>query len=172
MSIQRELFIPASELAVLAEHYLQYCGRGKVVTEEMAERFTRLIEEYEGRIELPREFVIPGGTMSSAVINLVQTMVRRAERIAVQLKDDGLLPNENILKYLNRLADLLFILARYEEQQPSRLCLERSKNLVCPIATTANTPASSRRRHKRRYALRIMASKLQRERSQEFVYLI
>jgi cob(I)alamin adenosyltransferase len=116
IDIQRELFIPASELAVPTEHYPQFCERSKVVTEEMAERFTRLIEEYEELIELPKEFVVPGGTMASAALDMARTIVRRAERVAVQLKCDGLLPNENILKYLNRLADLLFTLARYEEQ--------------------------------------------------------
>ncbi len=108
-NLQKELFIPASELALPPEQYRP------VVTEEMAERLTGLIENFEGRTAIPKEFIIPGGSPDSSAIHTARAVVRRAERRAVQLKEDGLLTNENVLKYLNRLADLLFILAIYAE---------------------------------------------------------
>lgn len=112
---QQELFIPAAELAIPPEHYAGHRAKNPVVTEEMVERLTRQVEEWEEQITIPKAFIIPGKTKASAAVDLARTIVRRAERRAVQLKEEGLLPNENILKYLNRLADLLFTLARYEE---------------------------------------------------------
>lgn len=109
------MFIPAAELAVPPENYADYSAKGRVVNEEMEERLNRLSETFEGQITMPDEFVIPGNSPSSAAIDVTRAIVRRSERRAVQLKEEGLLPNENILKYLNRLADLLFVLARYED---------------------------------------------------------
>lgn len=113
--IQKELFIPAAELAVPPEHYSGYSIRGPIINEEMVENITRIIEEIEDRICMPKEFVVPGSSDASAAIDLARAVIRRAERRAVKLKEETQLPNENILKYLNRLADLLFTLARYEE---------------------------------------------------------
>ncbi|MFZ5633878.1 MAG: cob(I)yrinic acid a,c-diamide adenosyltransferase [Bacillota bacterium] len=113
--VQKELFVPAAELAVPREHYAEYSFRGQIVQKEMVERLARLIEEFEKEIKMPDQFVIPGGSTASAAIDVARTIVRRAERRAVQLKEEGLLPNQKILSYLNRVADLLFVLARYEE---------------------------------------------------------
>ncbi|MBC7324572.1 MAG: ATP:cob(I)alamin adenosyltransferase, partial [Moorella sp. (in: Bacteria)] len=116
---QKELFVPAAELAVPPDHYAEYSFRGPVVTGEMVSRLTMLIEELEEEVSVPEEFIIPGETAASAAIDLARTVVRRAERRAAQLFEEGQLPNENILKYLNRMADLLFLLARYEEGKQS-----------------------------------------------------
>lgn len=115
LNIQKELFIPAAELAVPMEHYTEYSVRGPIVTEEMSEHLTRMIEDLEDKINMPKEFIIPGSSTASAAIDLARAIVRRAERRATQLKEEKILPNDKILKYLNRLADLLFALARYEE---------------------------------------------------------
>jgi cob(I)alamin adenosyltransferase len=58
---------------------------------------------------------LPGASPTSAVIDLGRTIVRRAERHAVQLVHEGRMPAGEVLRYLNRLSSLLFILARYEE---------------------------------------------------------
>jgi len=115
LNIQKELFIPAAELAVPMEQYAKYSVSNSIVTEEMAEHLTRQIEDLEDKINMPKEFIIPGSSTASAAIDLARTIVRRAERRAAQLKEEKILPNDKILKYLNRLADLLFTLARYEE---------------------------------------------------------
>ncbi|MEW5899192.1 MAG: cob(I)yrinic acid a,c-diamide adenosyltransferase [Bacillota bacterium] len=116
-TIQKEMFVPAAELAVPPEHYAEYRFRGPVVAGEMVQRLTRLIEDLEQQVAMPQEFIIPGDTVASAAIDLARAVVRRAERRAAQIFEEGQLPNENILKYLNRLADLLFVLARYEETE-------------------------------------------------------
>ena len=62
-----------------------------------------------------KEFILPGETVASAAIDLGRTIVRRAERMAVRLLQEKIIRNGEVLRYLNRLADLLFTLARYEE---------------------------------------------------------
>ena len=65
-------------------------------------------------IEFPREFVVPGDTLPSAYLDLARTIVRRAERIVVHLVHDGLVENVELVRYLNRLSSLLFVLSLYE----------------------------------------------------------
>jgi cob(I)alamin adenosyltransferase len=64
---------------------------------------------------MPAEFVIPGQTQASAALDLARAIVRRAERRCVALTREKQLPDGEVVRYLNRLADLLFVLARYEE---------------------------------------------------------
>ena len=79
------------------------------------------LRELEGAIELPREFVVPGETKTSAAIELARTIVRRAERRTVTLaREDAAIAGGHLLPYLNRLADLLWILARVAEQAEAR----------------------------------------------------
>ncbi|MGN6483623.1 MAG: cob(I)yrinic acid a,c-diamide adenosyltransferase [Thermomicrobiales bacterium] len=66
-------------------------------------------------VTLPREFVVPGDTVSGAALDVARTVARRAERVAVHLDGQGAIPNPEILRYLNRLSSLLFILARAED---------------------------------------------------------
>jgi cob(I)alamin adenosyltransferase len=63
-------------------------------------------------VEQPKEFVLPGETMSGAALDLARTTIRRAERRAVGLAGEGGLPDSQVVPYLNRLADLLFVMAR------------------------------------------------------------
>ena len=81
----------------------------------MAGELEGIIDELESEIELPRSFVIPGSNLGSGWLDLSRAIVRRAERRVVELKENSEIKNDAILQYLNRLADLLFILARYEE---------------------------------------------------------
>lgn len=66
-------------------------------------------------VTLPREFVVPGDTVPGASLDVARTVARRAERVAVHLDQHGQMPNPQILRYLNRLSSLLFILARAED---------------------------------------------------------
>lgn len=65
-------------------------------------------------IDLPRAFVVPGDSLSGAYLDLARTIVRRAERIVVKLVHDGLIENMELVRYLNRLSSLLFVLSLYE----------------------------------------------------------
>ncbi len=83
-----------------------------------AERVTWLEEaigEVEASVTLPPQFVLPGDTVPGAALDVARTVVRRAERLAVTLDRAGQMPNPEILRYLNRLSTLLFIVARAED---------------------------------------------------------
>jgi cob(I)alamin adenosyltransferase len=82
------------------------------VTAEMVTALEGEIDSLEELVEQPTEFVIPGESMTGAALDLARTTVRRAERRAVALSEAGELPDSQVLPYLNRLADLLFVAAR------------------------------------------------------------
>ena len=94
-------------------------GRTRV-SAEMVDGVESILAELESAIEMPREFVVPGETRASAAVELARTTLRRAERRAVTLERQGLIPGPHLLPYLNRLADLLWVLARAAEQAESR----------------------------------------------------
>lgn len=116
-SIQEELVILSGELALPRPedaHRLQ-----KRLTPEMTQRLEAQIEALERSLEMPRRFILPGGCPSAAALDLARATIRRAERAVVRLRDQRLLASDEVLHYLNRLADLLFTLARYEESAAS-----------------------------------------------------
>jgi len=114
--LQQNLFIVGTELATPLKRYPDLAAKGRVVKAEMVQRLENLIDNFEARIDMPREFIIPGVCVSSAALDVARAIIRRAERKAVVLKEAGQLANEEVLKYLNRLSDLVFTLARYEEK--------------------------------------------------------
>lgn len=113
--LQEELFIVGAELATAVDDYARLVERQAVVTGDMVDRLERLIDEFEAEMEMPRRFIIPGASPSSAALDMARTIVRRAERRVTELKNSGVVSNERLLQYLNRLADLIFTVARYEE---------------------------------------------------------
>lgn len=105
-SIQKDLFRVAAELAK-GEKYV------KLISDEDVERLTDLIHQYEEKIQL-NSFVIPGETIPSAHLDVCRTITRRAERLVVTLnREEGV--RQEIIKYLNRISDLLYIMARFLE---------------------------------------------------------
>jgi cob(I)alamin adenosyltransferase len=115
LAMQKDLFILAAELATPVDSYDKLARKHPVVTCEAVETLEKLIESLEDEVEMPREFVTPGTSPGSAALHLARAILRRAERRAVALNREGLLPNEEVLKYLNRAADLVFTLACYED---------------------------------------------------------
>ncbi len=115
LSIQQELFVVGAELATVADQYHKLESKHRVVTREMVDRLESLIEGFEEDMEMPKVFVIPGVSPSSAALDLARAIIRRAERRVVELRNDSMVQNEMVLEYLNRLGDLVFTLARYEE---------------------------------------------------------
>lgn len=115
LGVQEDLIVLCGELATPIEAYPSFAAKHPVTTSGMVEGLEKLLDEMEEQVEMPREFITPGASAVSAATNLARATVRKAERRVVKLQDDGQLPNEEILKYLNRLADLLFTLVCYEE---------------------------------------------------------
>jgi cob(I)alamin adenosyltransferase len=114
--VQRELFTVGAELATDSKEYPKLVEHFSVVTPEMVTRLEGLIDEINQEIKLPRAFIIPGASAASGAMDLSRSILRRAERRVVALKEQGILYNPQVMHYLNRLADLVFVMARYEDR--------------------------------------------------------
>ncbi len=112
LRLQRELFVVGAELATHVDRRERLTDGASRVTAEMVAALERDIDELELSVEQPKEFVLPGESMTGAALDLARTTVRRAERRSVALAADGGLPDSQVVPYLNRLADLLFVMAR------------------------------------------------------------
>jgi cob(I)alamin adenosyltransferase len=115
--IQREMFIVGAELATDEDNRAKLRPGISKTTPEMTSRAEDEIDSLLAEHPLPQEFILPGATRGSAGLDLARSIIRRAEREAVSLDRAGALPDPEILKYLNRVSDLLFALARYEEAE-------------------------------------------------------
>ncbi|MAF37426.1 MAG: ATP:cob(I)alamin adenosyltransferase [Chloroflexi bacterium] len=114
--LQRELFTIAAELATDPGKYELFQQHFTPVTEEMVESLEAAIDSLEEEFEMPAVFILPGGSQASAAIDLARCVIRTAERRVVAVAEQGMLSNGLIMTYLNRLGDLLFVLARYEDR--------------------------------------------------------
>jgi cob(I)alamin adenosyltransferase len=120
LRIQRELFVVGAELATNPDAWDRLEDDRTRVSEGMVRTIERDLVELEASIEMPKEFVVPGETPTSAALELARTILRRAERRAVALSRQGLVPGPHLIPYLNRLADLVWVLARAAERAESR----------------------------------------------------
>jgi cob(I)alamin adenosyltransferase len=116
LRLQRELFVLGAELAANPEAADRLQEGVTRVHEPMLAGLEELLATAEAAIEMPREFVVPGETRLSAALELARTIVRRAERRASTLQATGPAFGPWLVPYLNRLADLLWVLARTAEQ--------------------------------------------------------
>jgi cob(I)alamin adenosyltransferase len=112
LRLQRELFVVGAELATHLENRERLTDGTTRVTPEMVASLESEIDDLETLVEQPKEFVLPGESMTGAALDLARTTVRRAERRCVALAAEGALPDSQVVPYLNRLADLLFVAAR------------------------------------------------------------
>ena len=119
LRVQRELFTVGAELATDASEYDTLRKHFLVVTEAMTRQLEGEIDRLEAAVPLADAFVIPGGTSAAAALDVARTVCRRAERRIVAVQEAGMLPNGEVLRYVNRLSDLLFMLARAEEGKAS-----------------------------------------------------
>ncbi len=115
-TLQKELFSVGAELATDDKFYYRLTEHFAVVTPEMVTRLEGWIGELEPKLTLPRGFIIPGGSAASAALDMARALVRRAERRAVKLKQKDLIRNPEVIRYLNRASDLLWVLARYVDR--------------------------------------------------------
>jgi len=110
-SIQNELFNIGSELASESGPRAQK-GRQFLDPEGKIAALERLIDEYDAKVPPVRTFILPSGSQGGALLHLARGVCRRAERAVVRLSREEDV-NPHVLTYLNRLSDLLFVLARY-----------------------------------------------------------
>jgi cob(I)alamin adenosyltransferase len=120
LQIQRELFVAAAELATApGAADRQRLGETRV-SAEMVAGLDAILAETEVHVQMPQEFVVPGETRLSAELELARTLVRRAERRAVGVRGAEPVAGDQLVPYLNRLADLLWVFARAAEQGEAR----------------------------------------------------
>jgi cob(I)alamin adenosyltransferase len=117
LSVQKDLIVVMGELATAREDIDRYVKEFKLTDAEMIDRIGGVIVDLEKDKSLyPKDWVIPGGTVVSAALDLARTTCRRAERrVAVFIANEKDF-NPEILRYLNRLSDLCWVLARYAER--------------------------------------------------------
>lgn len=113
LRLQRELYTLMAELATSPEEAGKHASM--IITAEHVSDLETLSEELKREVEIGNVFIIPGETVAGAALDVARTVIRRAERMVVKLHHDGVIANAELLRYLNRLSDVLFVLARYEE---------------------------------------------------------
>ena len=147
LRIQSELFTVGAELATDAQEYESLRKHFALVTEDFTRRLESEIGELEAKVPLPDAFVIPGGTQAAAALDVARAVIRRAERRVVALQLVVSLRNPEVLRYLNRLSDLVFMLARAEEGVSMKPLTGR-RAARTPAAPT-RTPRAPRARARR-----------------------
>jgi cob(I)alamin adenosyltransferase len=110
--LQRELFVVGAELATHPDRRSRLTDGATRVTAGMVAALEPQIDALDAAFPMPEEFVLPGESLTGAALDLARTTVRRAERRSVSLANTGGLPDSHVVPYLNRLADLLFVMAR------------------------------------------------------------
>lgn len=113
VDVQRDLYRVMADLAFVTDTR----PPGFETTQEWVDRIASVTDGITAEIDLGRGFILPGGTSASAALDVARTVSRRAERQAVHLHGAGVISNEHVIGYLNRLSSLLFVLARAAEQQ-------------------------------------------------------
>ncbi|MBX3286703.1 MAG: cob(I)yrinic acid a,c-diamide adenosyltransferase [Actinobacteria bacterium] len=111
VGIERDLWVLMAELATDAGNAHKLVDGTSRVTAAMVEALEARIDDVSDRFEPPTEFVVPGESVVSAQLDVARTVIRRAERVAVR----AAAPGSQVVPYLNRLSDLVWTLARWQE---------------------------------------------------------
>jgi len=111
--LERDLWVVMAELATAPENREKLDPGVSLTTAEMVDGLEPIIDDLTGRFDAPTEFVVPGQNRLSALLDVARTAVREAERRALEAAADG----SHVVPYLNRLSDLLWTMARWQEGQ-------------------------------------------------------
>lgn len=112
LRVQREMFIVGADLAVNPKHRDRLKPGSSLVEPDMVTALEKLIDGLTEEKPLKPVFLVPGTTPLEAAMDLARTIVRRAERSVIRAKEAGNIVSEETQRYLNRLSDLVFVLAR------------------------------------------------------------
>ena len=111
IELERDLYVLMAEVATASDNRRKLTPGASLVTTEMVDRLEARIDRLSELTAMPTEFVIPGANRRSAALDVARTAVRRAERLAVSEPIAGSL----VTTYLNRLSDLVWTMARWQE---------------------------------------------------------
>lgn len=112
LALARDLWVLMGELATEPEHQHKLVDGQSRVTASMVDHLEQVIDDVSERFTPPTEFVVPGQTRTAAALDLARTVTRRAERSASTVDAPA---GSQVVPYLNRLSDLLWTLARWQE---------------------------------------------------------
>jgi len=113
-NIQSHFFIIGSELALSPKDRSLL---KREITQKEVDWLTQLSTDFEASIKPEPKFIIYGETQVSSILDVARAVSRRAERLVAKMKSKRMLYNLKILEYLNRLSDVLYLLARHEENR-------------------------------------------------------
>ena len=113
-AIQNHFFIIGSELALSGKDRSLLKGE---ITQKEVDWLSQLSTDFEASLKPEPKFIIYGETLISSILDVARAVSRRAERRVAEMKFKKMLHNLKILEYLNRLSDVLYLLARYEEKK-------------------------------------------------------
>ena len=111
IGLERDLYVLMAEVATDPGRRSKLEPGKTLVTEEMVQALEAHIDDLIARFDLPADFAVPGGNRTSAALDLARTVVRRAERLVVSAP----IADSRVGRYLNRLSDLLWAMARWTE---------------------------------------------------------
>lgn len=116
-AVQKELIVVMGELATAEEDLARYTKDGfQLTSSAMVDRLTSVVDNLEkNKLGKFKGWAVPGKTKDSATLDVARTVCRRAERRVAALMSGSETCNREILRYLNRLSDLCWLLARYAE---------------------------------------------------------
>jgi cob(I)alamin adenosyltransferase len=118
LAIQKELITLMGELAITPEDMPRFIQDGYTpVASEMTARLEKLVNEFEVQSPASQGWATPGVNLAAAALEVARTVCRRAERRVCALHEAGQLPNGEVIVYLNRLSDLLWLFARQAENK-------------------------------------------------------
>ncbi len=115
LRLQDDLFVAGAELATAPEAADRLEDGISRVTDEMVGWAEGLIDRYMDEVELPPKFVIPGGNLLSAHLDVARTSIRRAERRIATLAEAGELASPTVIHFVNRASDLAYAMARWAD---------------------------------------------------------
>ena len=127
LALQNELFVAGAELATAPEAAERLEDGISRITADMTDALDAEIDKYMAQVDLPPKFVIPGGTVLSAQLDVARTIIRRAERKVVKIQLDDELASVEILRFLNRASDLCFAMSRFADLDDPELFEGRRK---------------------------------------------
>jgi len=112
LAVQRDLYHLMAELSATPQN----ASRFRVIDEEKVGWLEAQSDRIGALVNMPREFILPGDTPAGAALDLARAIVRRAERLLAQLLHNLEIENPELLRYLNRLSSLCFVLELFENQ--------------------------------------------------------
>jgi cob(I)alamin adenosyltransferase len=112
ITIQQDLYGLMAEVAATGDNPARF----RVIDAARVSWLEGVTDIISSKVEMPKEFILPGDTLAGASIGLSRTIVRRAERRVAELIHNGVVENIELLRYLNRLSSLCFVLELWENQ--------------------------------------------------------